>query len=57
MEIFFGLLKSKTLYLREFKDIYEFKSELKKSIDYYNDQRIKDKLKGLSPVRYRVQSS
>ena len=57
MEIFFGLLKAKTLYLREFKDNYEFKSELKKSIDYYNNQRIKDKLKGLSPVRYRVQSS
>ena len=57
MEIFFGLLKAKTLYLREFKDDYEFKSELKKSIDYYNNQRIKDKLKGLSPVRYRVQSS
>ncbi|MBQ6670176.1 MAG: IS3 family transposase, partial [Firmicutes bacterium] len=26
-------------------------------IDYYNYKRIKGKLKGLSPVQYRVQSS
>ena len=49
--------KSELLYLREFNDIYEFKSELEKYIDYYNNQRIKGKLKGLSPVQYRVQSS
>jgi len=57
MENFFGLLKSELLYLREFKDIDEFKDELEKYIDYYNNQRIKGKLKGLSPVQYRVQSS
>ena len=57
MEYFFGLLKSELLYLREFKDIYEFKSELEKYNDYYNNKRIKGKLKGLSPVQYRVQSS
>ena len=57
MENFFGLLKSELLYLREFKDINEFRDELEKYIDYYNNQRIKGKLKGLSPVQYRVQSS
>lgn len=57
MENFFGLLKSELLYLRKFKDIDEFKDELEKYIDYYNNQRIKGKLKGLSPVQYRVQSS
>ena len=57
MENFFGLLKSELLYLREFNDIYEIKSALEKYIDYYNNQRIKGKLKGLSPVQYRVQSS
>ena len=30
MENFFGLLKSELLYLREFKDFFEFKSELEK---------------------------
>ena len=56
MENFFGLLKSELLYLREFESIEEFKRELVKYIDYYNNKRIKSKLKGLSPVQYRIQS-
>ena len=35
----------------------EFKLELEKYIWYYNNKRIKIKLKGLSPVQYRLQSS
>lgn len=57
MENFFGLLKSELLYLREFSSMDEFKIELEKYIDYYNNKRIKSKLKGLSPVQYRIQSS
>jgi transposase InsO family protein len=57
MENFFGLLKSELFYLREFSSIEEFKIELEKYIDYYNNRRIKSKLKGLSPVQYRLQSS
>ena len=56
MENFFGLLKSELLYLRKFKDINEFRDELEKYIFYYNNYRIKGKLKGLSPVQYRTQS-
>ena len=56
MENFFGLLKSELLYLREFASIDEFIIELEKYIDYYNNKRIKAKLKGLSPVQYRIQS-
>ena len=56
MENFFGLLKSELLYLREFKDIDEFVSELEQYIFYYNNKRIKGKLKGLSPVDYRIKS-
>ena len=56
MENFFGLLKSELLYLREFESFEEFKEELVKYIYYYNHQRIKGKLKGLSPVQYRIQS-
>ena len=56
MENFFGLLKSELLYLREFESFEEFKEELEKYIYYYNHQRIKGKLKGLSPVQYRIQS-
>lgn len=57
MENFFGLLKSELLYLREFSSMEEFKIELEKYIYYYNNKRIKGKLKGLSPVQYRLQSS
>ena len=56
MENFFGLLKSELLYLRDFKDVTEFRNELEKYIFYYNNYRIKGKLKGLSPVQFRVQS-
>ena len=57
MENFFGLLKSELLYLREFSSLEEFQIELERYIDYYNNRRIKSKLKGLSPVQYRIQSS
>ena len=57
MENFFGLLKSELIYLKKFCSIEEFILELKNYIDYYNNKRIKSKLKGLSPVQYRIQSS
>ena len=44
------------LYLRDFESLDEFVVELEKYIDYYNNKRIKAKLKGLSPVQYRIQS-
>lgn len=56
MENFFGLLKSELLYLQKFDSMEEFRLELEKYIDYYNNKRIKAKLKGLSPVQYRLQS-
>ena len=56
MENFFGLLKSELLYLQKFDSMEEFMVELEKYIDYYNNKRIKAKLKGLSPVQYRLQS-
>ena len=56
MENFFGLLKSELLYLQEFNSIEHFREELEDYIDYYNNKRIKCKLKGLSPVQYRIQS-
>uniref|UniRef100_UPI0009DDA0C6 IS3 family transposase n=1 Tax=Clostridium sp. 12(A) TaxID=1163671 RepID=UPI0009DDA0C6 len=51
------MLKSELLYLREFSSMEEFHIELEKYIDYYNNRKIKSKLKGLSPVQYRLQSS
>jgi transposase InsO family protein len=56
IEIFFGHLKSKLLYLFEFNSITEFENELIAYLDYYNNNRISTKLKGLSPIQYRSQS-
>ena len=54
MENFFGIMKSELLYLQEFKDMEHFKQELRKYIHYYNNERIKLRLKGKSPVQYRT---
>lgn len=54
MENFFGIMKSELLYLKEFEIVEHFKQELAKYIEYYNHKRIKTKLKGMSPVQYRI---
>lgn len=56
MESFFGVLKSEFYYTKRFTDADDFIEELKEYIWYYNHERIKTKLKGLSPVQYRNQS-
>ena len=56
MENFFGLLKSELLYLQQFQSMEHFKQELVEYLDYYNNQRIKAKLKGLPPAIYRQQA-
>lgn len=54
MENFFGIMKSELLYPNRFKDMNHFKQELVKYIDYYNNERIKARLNGMSPVQYRI---
>lgn len=54
IENFFGLLKTELLYLQDFSSIDDFKRELIDYLHYYNNRRIKTKLKGLSPVNYRI---
>ena len=56
MENFFGHLKSELLYLQEFESIDHFKEELIAYIDYYNNRRIKARLKGLPPILHRQQA-
>ena len=55
MENFFGILKSEFFYTQKFDSVASFISGLKEYIHYYNHDRIKQKLKGLSPVNYRTQ--
>ena len=58
-ESFFGTLKSELFYIKEktYKNIEELEKDIIKYIDYYNNRRIKGKLKGMSPVNYRIHSS
>ena len=56
MENFFGHLKSELLYLQEFDSVEHFKTELVDYIDYYNNRRIKARLKGLPPALHRQQA-
>ena len=58
MENFFGLLKTEMFYDQEdnYKKIDDLINAINEYIYYYNHDRIKEKLKGLSPVNYRLQS-
>ena len=55
-ESFFGLLKSELLYLEKFESMEHFRQELVKYLDYYNNRRIRLKLKGLPPAVHRQQA-
>ena len=55
MESFFGTLKSEFFYLDTFTSVDQLEASLKQYIHYYNHERIKLKLNGLSPVKYRTQ--
>jgi putative transposase len=56
MESFFGTLKSELFYLNRFESIEQLQAGIRQYIHYYNHERIKIKLKGLSPVQYRNQA-
>ena len=59
MESFFGILKSEMFYGYEktFHSLEQLEQAIVDYIDYYNNKRIKVKLKGLSPVQYRTKGS
>ena len=58
MESFFGILKSEMFYGYEktFHSLKQLEQAIVDYINYYNNKRIKVKLKGLSPVQYRTKS-
>ena len=58
MESFFGILKTEMFYgfEKSFKSLDHLEQAITEYIFYYNNKRIKAKLKGLSPVQYRTKS-
>ena len=56
MENFFGRLKVEMFFGEKFQTTDEFIRCLEEYIEYYNNERISLKLKGMSPVQYRTHS-
>lgn len=58
MESFFGILKSEMFYgfEKSYQSLDELEQAITEYIFYYNNKRIKAKLKGLNPVKYRTKS-
>lgn len=57
MESFFAVLKTEFFYPNKFNSVGQLKAGLARYIHYYNHDRIKLKLNGLSPVHFRTQPS
>ena len=59
MENFFGIMKKEMFIGKEynFQSLEDLEKEIHEYIQYYNEERISLKLKGLTPVQYRNQSS
>ena len=57
IESFFGTLKAEYFHLAKIEGIEALEAGVNDCIDYYNNERIKLGLKGLSPVDYRLRSS
>jgi transposase InsO family protein len=57
MESFFAVLKTELFYLNKFNNIDELRNGIDEYMQYYNHDRIKMKLNGLSPVQYRLRNT
>jgi putative transposase len=57
MENFFAILKSELFYIEQFKSYESLQQAIIDYVHYYNHDRIKLKLNGLSPVQYRTQAA
>lgn len=54
IENFFGILKSELFYLNQYESILQLKKDIADYICYYNKERIKLNLNGMSPMEYRA---
>jgi transposase InsO family protein len=54
MENFFGILKQEMYYGVIYRSYEELKNAIEEYIEYYNENRIKEKLGWISPINYRI---
>ena len=57
MENFFGLMKQEMYYGENYHSFEELNQAIIEYIFYYNNERIKAKLTGMSPIEYRRHTS
>jgi len=57
MENFFGIMKQEMYYGKIYHSFEDLKQAITDYIFYYNNERIKAKLTGMSPVEYRLHTS
>ncbi|SDG56049.1 Integrase core domain-containing protein [Facklamia miroungae] len=57
MENFFGILKQEMFHGVTLNSYAHLEKEIKSDIRWYNEERNKTKLNGLSPVEYRLQTA
>ena len=56
-ENFFETLKSKLSYPKKYNSIKQLAREIRNNISYYNNDRISERLKGMSPIEYQAHYS
>lgn len=54
IENFFGTIKAELFYLKKHESIAHLKKDISEYIHYYNHDRIKLNLNGMSPIQYRA---
>lgn len=54
MENFFGIMKQEMYYGVVYNSYEELKSAIERFVKYYNEQRIKQSLRWMSPIEYRL---
>lgn len=57
IESFFGTVKEEFFRLTKWDNLKQLEEGLRDYIHYYNHERIKLKLNGLSPIEYRLQNA
>lgn len=54
IENFFGTIKSEMFYTKKYRSIKELQKDIIEYVNYYNKDRIRLNLKGMSPMQYRA---
>lgn len=57
IENFFGMMKTEWFYLSKYNSAEAFRKDLDEYINYYNNERIKSSLNGMSPAKFRLTSA